>query len=324
MLRRLISTYRKYPIRDIWNRLLEILQVFFFSSKRISSIRYLEESTSKHYLSLVVIVKNEAPYLLEWIEYHKLIGVEHFYIYDNESTDNIYNLLEPYIDRKEVSYIHCPGKAMQMPAYNDAIARFGKNNFWMGFIDADEFIILANNISLISFLQNYENYSAVGINWKLFDSNDFEQKPKNGFVISNFTRTYKDDDTPVNRNFKSIVQPSRVKLCLNPHFMWLRKGYIVNEDKETITVPIAERNRTHQIQINHYFSKSKQEYLDKIARGCADTHPQRQENRSDYLFPRNNIKVDSIRLDKYVSALKNLIPETYGPDKNNIHCSSNV
>ncbi len=320
MLRRLISTYRKYPIRDIWNRLLEILQVFFFSSRRISSIRYLEESTNKHYLSLVIIVKNEATYLLEWIEYHKLIGVEHFYIYDNESTDNTFNLLKPYIDRKEVSYIHCPGQAMQMPAYNDAIARFGHNNFWMGFIDADEFIVLANNIKITHFLQNYENFSAIGINWKLFDSNGFDQEPLNGYVISNYTRTYKDDNTPVNRNFKSIVQPNKVKLCLNPHFMWLKKGYIVNEDKEAITVPIAEQNRTNQIQINHYFSKSKQEYLKKIARGCADTHPQRLENKSDYLY----IKVDSIRLDKYATALKNIIPETYGPSKDNIHCSSNV
>ena len=33
------------------------------------------------YLSIVAISKNEAPYIKEWIEYHKLVGVERFYFY---------------------------------------------------------------------------------------------------------------------------------------------------------------------------------------------------------------------------------------------------
>jgi hypothetical protein len=40
------------------------------------------------YLAMCAIAKNEGRYLQEWIEYHKLLGVEMFYIYDNESTDN--------------------------------------------------------------------------------------------------------------------------------------------------------------------------------------------------------------------------------------------
>ena len=36
------------------------------------------------YLSILCIIKNE-DYLEEFILYHYLLGVEHFYIYDNES-----------------------------------------------------------------------------------------------------------------------------------------------------------------------------------------------------------------------------------------------
>ena len=50
------------------------------------------------YLSLCAIVKNEAPYLPEWIEFYKLVGVEKFYIYDNDSTDNTKEVLKPYIE----------------------------------------------------------------------------------------------------------------------------------------------------------------------------------------------------------------------------------
>ena len=44
----------------------------------------------KNKLSFVAIVKNEAPYIVEWIEFHRLVGVDKFYIYDNESSENNY------------------------------------------------------------------------------------------------------------------------------------------------------------------------------------------------------------------------------------------
>ena len=42
----------------------------------------------KGYLAAVVIVKDEGPYLREWLEFHQLVGVEHIYIYDNGSSDD--------------------------------------------------------------------------------------------------------------------------------------------------------------------------------------------------------------------------------------------
>lgn len=41
-------------------------------------------------------MKNEKPYLKEWLEYHLLQGVEHFYLCDNGSTDGTDAYLEPY------------------------------------------------------------------------------------------------------------------------------------------------------------------------------------------------------------------------------------
>ena len=38
-------------------------------------------------LAIVAIFKDEAPYLREWLDYHLLAGVEHFYLYSNESSD---------------------------------------------------------------------------------------------------------------------------------------------------------------------------------------------------------------------------------------------
>ena len=56
-------------------------------------------------LAIGAIFRDEAPYLKEWIEFHKLVGCEHFYLYNNASTDNFYEIQESYIANGEVDLI---------------------------------------------------------------------------------------------------------------------------------------------------------------------------------------------------------------------------
>ena len=93
-----------------------------------------------HDLAVVAILKNEGHYLKEWLDYHLLAGVNHFYLYDNESSDNQREVAAPYVKAGLVNYISMPGKAMQMVAYNDAVNRFKFQCRYMVFIDGDEFI----------------------------------------------------------------------------------------------------------------------------------------------------------------------------------------
>lgn len=93
-----------------------------------------------HDLAVVTILKNEGPYLKEWLDYHLLAGVDHFYLYDNESTDNQTEVVKPYVEAGLVDYFSMPGESMQFAAYNDAIKRFKFHCRYMAFIDADEFV----------------------------------------------------------------------------------------------------------------------------------------------------------------------------------------
>ena len=52
-----------------------------------------KQTPKKFYLSFCSIFKNEAPYMKEWIEYHLLVGVDHFYLYNNNSTDKLIKTL---------------------------------------------------------------------------------------------------------------------------------------------------------------------------------------------------------------------------------------
>lgn len=57
----------------------------------------LPAATYQHKLSACTMVFNEGTFIEEWLSYHLLIGVDHFYIYDDGSTDHTHELLQPYI-----------------------------------------------------------------------------------------------------------------------------------------------------------------------------------------------------------------------------------
>ena len=69
-----------------------------------------------------------------------LAGVEHFYLYNNESSDNYKEVLAPYVEKNLVTLTEFPGKMMQMPAYDDAIDKYRFNCRYMAFIDINEFV----------------------------------------------------------------------------------------------------------------------------------------------------------------------------------------
>ena len=53
---------------------------------------------AKPYLAMCTMYRDHAAYLAEWIEFHRLVGAERFFLYDNGSTDNHREVLAPYVD----------------------------------------------------------------------------------------------------------------------------------------------------------------------------------------------------------------------------------
>jgi hypothetical protein len=155
----------------------------------------------QYYLSICAIVHNEAEYIAEWIEYHIYIGVGKFIIYDNESDDNIKEILKPYINRGIVEYFFLPGKILELfkykskkehlqemkrwchnvqyHAYADAIKRYKYFTFWLAFIDIDEFIVPISTKTLPEFLHDFENQAGIEIFWLLYGSGGHIKKQNN-------------------------------------------------------------------------------------------------------------------------------------------------
>lgn len=259
---------------------------------------------SKVYLSIVAILFNEAPYVKEWIEYHRMLGVERFYIYDNGSTDNVKDVLKPYMDEGIVCYHYVPGFEMQNKVYRDAVFKYKNQTRWMAIIDLDEFILPLEKDSICEFLKDYEKYPAVVANWKVFDSNGFETPPTEhgGLVTANYTRVYADDDIPINTHIKSIVNPKRVFTVNNPHYSYYKNfASAVDENFKAVEGPFNSPQTSNKIRINHYNCKSRAEYMEKVNKWCADTKRKRVLDEATINIP--EYKHD-YAIQKYVAELE--------------------
>lgn len=257
-------------------------------------------------LSFVAIAKNEGPYIKEWIEFHKLVGVTRFYIYDNESTDNLEDVLKDYINSGEVVYKYFPGRAQQLIAYQEAINDYKDKTKYMGFIDLDEFVVPVEENSIVYIIDDImkkdSKIAGVGINWLVYGSSELINRP-DGLVTENYK--YRSlNDFEANKHIKTVCNPRRVVKILDPHSCEYEKNYYcVNEDGYRIDGPFNNNCSYKKLRINHYFCKSQSEYIKKKDRGLADHADNLQRTMVDFYAHDKNDVYDYI-MERYVTELK--------------------
>lgn len=258
-----------------------------------------------HQLVIVAVCKNEAPFIKEWMEYHLILGVEHFYIYD-ATTDNTKEILEPYIAAGYVTYIKWTIYPAQCPAYNDFIfGRLGMDAQWAAFIDLDEYIIAEGDFKLL--LQEYDRSDIAGlqIGWSLFGSNGHITRPE-GLITENYIKCVDCTKFP-ERYTKGVVRPFRVIYLDDPH-VFRPKSFcrMVREDYKEVNFG----NHWHRegdfpvkrFRINHYVTKCYDDFQGKIARGGPDGGKRKQEEFEAFNSTANGV-VD-LRIQKYVPELR--------------------
>lgn len=256
------------PQKMTRNKWRGLLRYGFFRAIRLRRRLRCEYSIPQDYLSLCAIAKDEGPYFAEWIEWHLSQGVERFYVYDNESTDNTREVLQPYIDRGIVVYKYWPGHRQQIAAYDDCIERYRLTTRWLAFIDLDEFIVPVKDGSITEFLQRFETFPAVEINWLIYGSGGARIKEP-GTMMQRF-RHHSRPDHPLNRHVKSIVDPRRVYVMTGCHEASRISGYAADSHGNEIRQNFRERTPQQDvIRVNHYAVRSFQEFVEKQQRGRA-------------------------------------------------------
>lgn len=253
----------------------------------------------KYYLSAVAIFRNDADYLREWIEYHKLIGIEHFYLYNNLSDDDYLTVLQPYIDNGDVELKQWPYEhnrqlgwpKIQAKAYRDAIEQCSSETKWLAIFDTDEFFVPTKHDSLADLIASEEKKKAnkriarYEINWIIFGTSGVDRVGSDQLMIELLTMNAGE----VNKWCKSIVRPQYVGRYINPH-----KTSLTNKMKyRKLPVSVAQVN--HYVIRDLYFLHNVK--IPRVGNYHKDT---------EYLL---HIDEDCCHINEYSESILRFIPE---------------
>jgi Glycosyltransferase family 92 len=213
-------------------------------------------------LAVSAMFRDEARYLAEWVSFHRVQGVERFYLYDNRSSDDWHSALEPEIAAGIVEVQHWPFVPGQRGAYEDCLERHRDDARWIAFIDVDEFLFSPMGRPLPEILRRFDTHPGVVVNRRTYGTSGWEQPPE-GLVTENYL--WRDaDEHQGNLWVKAIINPRSAEGWGSAHHFQLR-GKPVGEDRRP-TYAVRARNTTDLLRINHYYTRSLEEFRRKVAR----------------------------------------------------------
>lgn len=263
----------------------------------------------KYNVSVCTIFKDEAAYLREWLEFNRIVGVNHFYMYNNNSEDDFFTVLKPYIDAGWVTLVNWPHNQKQMECYIDCIENYSEETKWLGFIDIDEFIVPKSTDNIYDFLKDFEkNRGSVNIYWRLYGTSGLLERDFNGLVTEDFTicwPKYCDIGKCFYNTAFCFDKTSKHSNQLHHNFWANWKGKDIPPVNVFGHVCIGNRNiadnNDFPIQINHYFTKSYKEYALKRAKG--DVYFKKNPHDEEYFYE-HEMKCTSVDYSAYKYLIK--------------------
>lgn len=216
----------------------------------------------KHELCICTMVRNQGRFLREWVMYHAEMGVQRWFIYDNNSDDDIDAVIESLSNAKyDVSRYVWPWIKTQEAGFAHCALRARDSCQWVGFIDVDEYFHLPSGLFLLDVLRNQSKYSNVAelrVSCHSFGPSGLKHVPPQGVMVGYTCRLAAPE------RHKSIVRPEALNSSLINvvHHFHVRDGYeYVNMDRG-------------EMVINHYkyqvWEVFKEKFYRRVATYVAD------------------------------------------------------
>ncbi|KAL5797110.1 hypothetical protein ACOSQ2_001930 [Xanthoceras sorbifolium] len=192
----------------------------------------------EHVMCICTMLRNQARFFREWIMYHAQIGVQRWFIYDNNSDDDIedviklllsysnYNITRhiwPWIKTQESGFAHCALRARDTCE-------------WVGFIDVDEFFHVPAGLTIHDVIENFSTNSTIGelrASCHSFGPSGLKQVPTQGVMVGYTCRQAAPE------RHKSIVRPEALNSTLINvvHHFHLKGGFeFLNLDIRTMVI----------------------------------------------------------------------------------------
>ncbi|GAX74916.1 hypothetical protein CEUSTIGMA_g2362.t1 [Chlamydomonas eustigma] len=255
--------------------------------------------STQAYVALCSIFKNEHGHLHQWIDYHRWLGVEKFYIFDHESSPPLSVELEEFVLQGTVELFYFSGTSWQLDAdrynsssrqflspqtwaYDNCFRWFGKRHVFMGMLDADEYIVIREGLEhgggqrpdLRSFLRPYEAYGGLVMQWQLMGPSGHVHRPQSETMLEYMQCMPKEvmqrfqEFRNVPFGFtKSFTNTKHYMDGCNPHVCALDGAKYMNEDMVPVTEEVIWEVHWSRIVVQHYVTRSIQDFELKMERG---------------------------------------------------------
>jgi hypothetical protein len=231
-------------------------------------------------LCVVTSARNEGIYLLEWIAYHRSLGVEQFFVYSNNNEDGSDALLAALADAGEIVWLKndvAPGRRAQTKALGHAFSMLPSvlDYRWTLVIDLDEFFVIDTNRfeSASDYIawQDVQPVDVMKFSWLVFGSSAQEAWSDQP-ITERMSRRLPYIDAHV----KSMVRSNQ---CIHspPHYpvLDIRDRPVIRNGAGQIfeagkSPAFAAHPDDSVAWINHYFLKSAEEFVWKFSRNRGD------------------------------------------------------
>jgi hypothetical protein len=212
----------------------------------------------------------DEKHIREWAAHHLLIGFNRIIIFDHNSIVPLSTVFQHFDKRVAIIRYDTPPSQnnIKIQLMNNAlhIAKQMKID-WFIYLDADEFIILNNNLVGIKDLLNRYNFAdSLALNWLMFGTNNLKTDPDD-LILESYTKS----ELILNNHVKSFVRPSQATHSSNPHFYHIKNknrmcalNTILNPKKEVYSFNTYNVEYTKVFAfIAHYVNQSEESYINR-------------------------------------------------------------
>lgn len=274
-------------------------------------------------VAIVTTMKNEGPFILEWIAYHRAIGVQDFLVYTNDCDDGTDTMLALLQDKGIVQHRDNPFRETGLKPQHAALAAAEKEEVirkagWLICMDVDEFIAVhTGDGTLKALFDAVPDANMISLTWRLFGNADVAEF-KDEFITGRFTRcaplmTRKPHQA---WGFKTLFQnislfkklgvhrPKGLKPQLVDQINWVNgSGALMPKDEYRNAWRSTVRTVGYDlVTLNHYAVRSAESFLVKRDRGRVN-HVDRDQGLA-YWFRMNNNGEEDRSIQRMLPALQ--------------------
>lgn len=297
-------------------------------------------------IGLIVIVKNERPYIVDWLAFHRVVGVGRFWFYDDDSEDGTgellmqlerHKLIDGFSRVSEKSLAKGQGRFYGLPMGTVPLntitpcERRGYRSLadcaWVGGIDADEFLTPMRDNSIGEFLARVPaSARAMTVNWMRYTAGGrafYDPLP----VWRRFSERQV-ASSPISCIVKTLARPSAKLTWWGPHSIGPRNvpGYVDDtfapvewapKDEQGMEGIRSVRNSWHNLALVHYQSRSfyefKQRKLDRTRGPSAAMKVQNGDITANYFYNSNTgaVETDTRIRDRFGAAAEAEVKRIY-------------